>query len=78
MALVSKRTGSTTVAGTLAIAHLAGLRVFVTGGIGGVHRWVRCVRFPTPAAVVVVSLLLPLFSDGAPAPLFSDGAPDLI
>jgi len=73
MALVSKRTGSTTVAGTLAIAHLAGLRVFVTGGIGGVHRWVRCVRFPTPAATaaVVVSLLLLL-------PLFSDGAPDLI
>jgi pseudouridylate synthase len=38
MALVSKRTGSTTVASTLAIAHMAGLRVFVTGGIGGVHR----------------------------------------
>ncbi|HKY05889.1 MAG TPA: pseudouridine-5'-phosphate glycosidase [Blastocatellia bacterium] len=30
--------GATTVAGTLMIAHLAGLRVFSTGGIGGVHR----------------------------------------
>ena len=30
--------GSTTVASTLAIAHLAGVRVFVTGGIGGVHK----------------------------------------
>lgn len=27
-------------ASTMAIAHLAGVRVFVTGGIGGVHRWV--------------------------------------
>jgi len=32
--------GATTVAGTLRIARLAGLRVFATGGIGGVHRGV--------------------------------------
>ncbi len=31
-------TGGTTVAGTLRIAHIAGIRVFATGGIGGVHR----------------------------------------
>jgi pseudouridine-5'-phosphate glycosidase len=31
-------TGSTTVAATLLISHRAGLRVFATGGIGGVHR----------------------------------------
>jgi pseudouridine-5'-phosphate glycosidase len=31
-------TGATTVAGTLIIAALAGIRVFATGGIGGVHR----------------------------------------
>lgn len=31
-------TGATTVAGTMAIAALAGVRVFATGGIGGVHR----------------------------------------
>jgi pseudouridine-5'-phosphate glycosidase len=31
-------TGATTVAGTMIIAALAGIRVFATGGIGGVHR----------------------------------------
>jgi pseudouridine-5'-phosphate glycosidase len=31
-------TGGTTVAGTLLAAHLCGLRIFATGGIGGVHR----------------------------------------
>lgn len=36
--LASRRTGATTVAGTLAIAARAGIRVFSTGGIGGVHR----------------------------------------
>jgi pseudouridine-5'-phosphate glycosidase len=30
--------GATTVAATLHLAHRAGLRVFATGGIGGVHR----------------------------------------
>jgi pseudouridine-5'-phosphate glycosidase len=30
--------GATTVAGTLVAAHLAGIRVFATGGVGGVHR----------------------------------------
>ncbi|MFQ5610712.1 MAG: pseudouridine-5'-phosphate glycosidase [Anaerolineae bacterium] len=30
--------GATTVAGTMFIAHKAGLKVFATGGIGGVHR----------------------------------------
>ena len=30
--------GATTVAATLTLAHLAGLQVFATGGIGGVHR----------------------------------------
>ncbi len=33
-----KLTGSTTVAGTCHIAHKAGLKVFATGGIGGVHQ----------------------------------------
>ena len=32
------RTGSTTVAATMIAAHLAGIEVFATGGIGGVHR----------------------------------------
>lgn len=30
--------GATTVAGTMLVASLAGIRVFATGGIGGVHR----------------------------------------
>jgi pseudouridine-5'-phosphate glycosidase len=30
--------GATTVASTMIIAHLAGIRLFATGGIGGVHR----------------------------------------
>lgn len=33
-----KKHGATTVASTMIIAHLAGIRVFATGGIGGVHR----------------------------------------
>ena len=32
------RPGATTVAGTMIAAHMAGIRVFATGGIGGVHR----------------------------------------
>ena len=30
--------GATTVATTMLIAHMAGIRIFATGGIGGVHR----------------------------------------
>jgi pseudouridine-5'-phosphate glycosidase len=30
--------GGTTVSGTMEVAHAAGIRVFATGGIGGVHR----------------------------------------
>jgi pseudouridine-5'-phosphate glycosidase len=37
-ALARSATGATTVAGTLVCAALAGVRVFATGGIGGVHR----------------------------------------
>lgn len=33
-----KQDGATTVASTMIIASLAGIKVFVTGGIGGVHR----------------------------------------
>jgi pseudouridine-5'-phosphate glycosidase len=36
--LASGRLGATTVAGTMICAELAGIEVFVTGGIGGVHR----------------------------------------
>ncbi|MDR6539765.1 pseudouridine-5'-phosphate glycosidase [Variovorax soli] len=36
--LASRELGATTVAGTMVCAALAGIEVFVTGGIGGVHR----------------------------------------
>lgn len=36
--LARKFPGATTVAATMRIASMAGIRVFVTGGIGGVHR----------------------------------------
>lgn len=36
-AIVKKEYGGTTVAGTLFIAQKAGIKVFATGGIGGVH-----------------------------------------
>jgi pseudouridylate synthase len=38
IALATGRTGSTTVAATMIAAKLAGIAVFATGGIGGVHR----------------------------------------
>jgi pseudouridine-5'-phosphate glycosidase len=38
VAVVNQRDGGTTVAGTLLAANWAGIRVFATGGIGGVHR----------------------------------------
>ncbi len=37
-ALAMKKTGATTVAATMVAAELAGIGVFATGGIGGVHR----------------------------------------
>ncbi len=40
-AIVRKAHGGTTVAGTMFIAYQAGIRVFATGGIGGVHREAR-------------------------------------
>ncbi len=36
--LAEKGHGATTVAGTMIAASLAGIKIFVTGGIGGVHR----------------------------------------
>ena len=36
-AILNKECGGTTVAGTMFAAHRVGIKVFVTGGIGGVH-----------------------------------------
>ncbi len=38
MAVSKGVNGSTTVAATMILAHLAGIKVFATGGIGGVHQ----------------------------------------
>ena len=38
LAIAGKRTAGTTVAATSALAARAGIRVFATGGLGGVHR----------------------------------------
>jgi pseudouridylate synthase len=38
LAIGSQEDGATTVAGTMILAHQAGIRLFATGGIGGVHR----------------------------------------
>jgi len=37
-AVAKQWNGGTTVAATILIAHLAGVKIFATGGIGGVHR----------------------------------------
>jgi pseudouridine-5'-phosphate glycosidase len=37
-AIAARRDGATTVAATMLLADLAGIRMFATGGIGGVHR----------------------------------------
>lgn len=36
--VAKKMWGATTVSATMLIAHMAGIEIFVTGGIGGVHR----------------------------------------
>lgn len=38
LAIGNQEDGATTVAGTMILANLAGIRLFATGGIGGVHR----------------------------------------
>lgn len=49
-ALVKGLDGGTTVSGTMAVAHLAGIKVFSTGGIGGVHRGAETSELPTTAS----------------------------
>ncbi len=38
IAIALRQHGATTVAGTMIVARMAGIKVFATGGIGGVHR----------------------------------------
>jgi pseudouridylate synthase len=39
LAFAKEQSGGTTVSATMALAHLAGIEIFATGGIGGVHRF---------------------------------------
>lgn len=41
LTIASKENGATTVSGTMMIAHMVGISVFATGGIGGVHRGIE-------------------------------------
>jgi pseudouridine-5'-phosphate glycosidase len=41
------RTAATTVSATMALAHAAGIRVFATGGIGGVHKQIPPLPLPS-------------------------------
>lgn len=36
--MAQRLTGGTTISGTMILAHMAGIKVFATGGLGGVHR----------------------------------------
>ncbi|MFZ6051773.1 pseudouridine-5'-phosphate glycosidase [Halocola ammonii] len=38
LAISQKKTGATTVAATMIVARMAGVKFFATGGVGGVHR----------------------------------------
>lgn len=44
-ALVKRVDGGTTVSATMAVAHVAGIKIFSTGGIGGVHRGAETSQF---------------------------------
>ncbi len=46
IAMAQKRDGATTVAGTMIAAHWAGIKVFATGGVGGVHRRLEAAAGP--------------------------------
>ncbi len=41
LVLSQRINGATTVSATMHVAHMAGIEIFVTGGIGGVHRYLR-------------------------------------
>ncbi len=56
-AIIKHLDGGTTVSGTMTIANLAGIKVFATGGIGGVHRGTHMdisADLPTLSAIPVI------------------------
>ncbi len=56
VAIANKRDGATTVSATMFLAHRAGIRVFATGGIGGVHRAVASPQSPDDRNNQIASL----------------------
>ncbi len=57
-AIVKKASGGTTVAGTLFAAHKAGIKVFSTGGIGGVQKEARFDVSPDMLALANTPMLV--------------------
>ena len=55
VAIATRASGGTTVAGTAFLAHRAGIRVFSTGGLGGVHRSSTGQSFDKSADLTVLS-----------------------
>ncbi len=57
-AITKKATGGTTVAGTMFAAHKAGIKVFATGGIGGVHKEARFDVSPDMQALATTKMIV--------------------
>ena len=59
VAAATRMNASTTVAATMICAHMAGINVFVTGGIGGVHRGLnRLLTFRLICKSLLIQMLL--------------------
>ena len=65
--LTTRRTGATTVAATMICAALAGIRVFATGGIGGVHRGVEDTMYISADLYELAATPVTVVSAGAKA-----------
>jgi pseudouridine-5'-phosphate glycosidase len=57
-AIVKKANGGTTVAGTMFAADLSGIKIFATGGIGGVHREARFDVSPDLQALATTRMIV--------------------
>ena len=55
MAFLKGISGGTTVSGTMVAAHKAGIPVFVTGGIGGVHRGASECKYSCSSSILPIS-----------------------
>lgn len=55
VASLQKLNGGTTVSGTMVVANMAGIQIFVTGGIGGVHHGVQESKYIKKSNVVYLA-----------------------